>query len=64
MSTTILKEEIVYPIGVYDLKLSYRKRRPVTAFESLILEVESEQLPYTLKELAEVVWILANTTPA
>ncbi|WP_163564006.1 hypothetical protein [Helicobacter suis] len=54
MSSTILKEKIAYPIGVYNLNLSYTTKRPVTAFENLILELVSEQIPCTPEELAEV----------
>ncbi|WP_163534688.1 hypothetical protein [Helicobacter suis] len=54
MSSTILKEKIAYPIGVYNLNLSYTTERPVTAFENLILELVSEQILHTSEEVAEL----------
>ncbi|WP_163533413.1 hypothetical protein [Helicobacter suis] len=54
MSSTILKEKIAYPIGVYNLNLSYTTKRPVTAFENLILELVSEQILHTSEEVAEL----------
>ncbi|WP_104692696.1 hypothetical protein [Helicobacter felis] len=54
---SLLKTQVVYPIGVCATHLSYRTTRAITAFEELILEVVSAKMPCTLEELSRVLAI-------